>query len=284
MLAAHAAVAIENARLYEEVTSMNEQLEARVQQRTAQLEAVSAERAQYAARLRQVLNRTVRIQEAERQRIAKGVHDGVSQWLMGALFELQAARVRLPEELVDVEKHLSEAQRVLKDVKQEMRRVIYDLHPPLLESNGLVAALRGHITELQAHFPFHCRIEVTGEPIRLSPQQELAMYRIAQEALTNVMKHAGTDRATVGLNFESDVVRLWIMDEGRGFDQNNGRGTNKPSLGLLSMRERAMAVGGAFSMQTTPGQGTLVEVSVPIQSAGEPLNKPMVATREEISQ
>lgn len=264
MLAAYAGIAIENARLYSELTGMNEALEERVQARTAELEAVSAERARYALQLRQVLNRTVRVQEEERKRIAKEIHDGVSQWLMGALFEMQAARVRLPEELAEVAQHLSEAQRVLKEVKLEMRRVIYDLHPPLLESNGLVAALRGHINETQTHSHVTCQCQVSGNEYRLPPDQALALFRIAQEAMHNAMRHAQADRVDVSLAYAPDSVQLTVADEGRGFVPDAARQDGEqPHWGLLGMQERATAVGASLRIDSAPGQGTRISVVLP---------------------
>lgn len=265
MLAAYAGIAIENARLYEDLTTMNEALEARVQERTVKLEAVSAERTAYAAQLRRVLNRTVQVQEDERQRIGKDIHDGVSQWLMGALFELQAARVRLPDTLPDVAHHLAESQRVLKNVKEEMRRVIYDLHPPLLESHGLVTALRGHLTEVEAHCPLRCSFDVQGRSQRLAPAQELALFRICQEAVNNVVSHAETDHVQVILDFQPQTVCLTVADHGLGFDPTKTRQDGRTAnLGLLSMAERAISVGAQFQIDSIPGQGATICVRAPL--------------------
>ncbi len=278
MLAAYAGIAIENARLYQELTHMNEELERRVQRRTAELEAVSAERTEYAATLRQVLYRNVQIQEEERRRIAQDIHDGVSQWLMGALFELQAARVRLSDNQTEVRRHLEEAQRVLKEVKMEMRRVIYDLHPPLLESNGLVTAMRNYIQDVEAHSELEVDFIVEGEPIRLPPQQELALFRIGQEALTNALKHADSDVVSVRLRFEADCVCLCVTDMGQGFTPGDHHASASPQLGLLSMRERAEAVGAQLDIRSAPGSGATVQVSVPYDLA--PALSP---TKEELS-
>ncbi len=266
MLAAYAGIAIENARLYQELTKMNEDLEARVAERTAELHAVSAERAEYAATLRQVLNRNVQIQEEERKRIAKGIHDGVSQWLMGALFELQAARVRLPAAAGDARQHLEEAQRVLREVKEEMRRVIYDLHPPLLESNGLATAIRNYIQELEAHSHLDLSFTVDGQPRRLPADQELALFRIGQEALANVIKHAESTNASVLLQYTADEVCLCVIDSGRGFDMALSQSSTRSQLGLLSMSERAAAVGARLEIVSQPNQGTRVQVTVPLRS------------------
>lgn len=271
MLAAYAGIAIENARLYHELTQMNEELEQRVQERTAELEAVSAERTRYAARLRQVLNRDMQVQETERQRIAKDIHDGVSQWLMGAMFELQAARVRLPADAGEVERHLAETQNILKAVKEEMRRVIHDLHPPLLESNGLVTALRNYVQEMEAHSTLIVHFQVTGDPVRLPAPQELVLFRIGQEALTNVRKHARTESATLSLTFSEATVRLCVADLGAGFASETETSASRVHLGLLSMRERAAAVGATLTIKSAPEQGARICITVPNHPSPSPL-------------
>lgn len=278
MLAAHAAVAIENARLYGEIHTMNEALEVRVQERTAQLKAVSEERARYAGELRQVLERTVRVQEEERERIAKEVHDGVSQWLMGALYEMQAAKVYLNDRPEEAAGRLSEAQTMLRRVKDEMQRVIYDLHPPVLESNGLVAALRTHTADFQTLTGVPCRVQVSGTPRRLKPEQELALYRIAQEALHNAAAHAAASRVAVMVDFGAAAVRLRIADDGRGFHPAQARDSDRPRLGLLGMHERAYSVGGTVSVQSSPGQGTTISVQVPLTTGA--LDEPAEAPAE----
>ncbi len=237
-----------------------------LQKRTDELEAVSAERTAYAQQLQQVLRRNVHIQEVERKRIANDIHDGVSQWLMGAMFEVQAARVRLSDANADVVAHLEEAQHVLKEVKEEMRRVIYDLHPPLLESHGLVTALRSLAQDQQARFHFPIHFEVTGEPYRLALDQELALYRIAQEALANVHKHADATQALLRLHFTPVQVTLSVQDDGVGFDITSEIWTHKKHLGLISMRERAIAVGADFAIHAQIGQGAIVRVSVPVST------------------
>lgn len=264
MLAAHAAVAIENARLYEEIRRINEALETRVQERTTQLKAVSEERTRYAEALRQVLDRTVRVQEEERQRIAKEMHDGVSQWLLGALYEMQAAKLQLPQEPAEAIANLDDAQAMLKRVKEEMRRVIYDLHPPVLESNGLAAALRSYANEYQRMTGIPCQVEVSGICKRLLPKQELALYRIAQEALHNAAVHAAARQVTITVAFNSDEAQLCISDDGSGFSLEKVRSGSQPHLGLLGMYERAYSVGGDVRIESAPGQGTRIYVRTPL--------------------
>lgn len=269
MLAAHAAVAIENARLYGEIREMNEALEARVRERTAQLQAVSEERTRYAEALRLVLERTVRVQEEERHRIAKDMHDGVSQWLMGALYEIQAAKLSLNKEPDQAVHNLDEAQAMLKRIKDEMRRVIYDLHPPILESNGLVAALRTQAADFQAMTGLPCQVRVVGTPRRLPAEQELALYRIVQEALHNAAAHAAPRQVQVMVEFGRSQLALSVADDGRGFSLKEVTSGERPHLGLLGMHERAYSIGGKVSVESALGQGSVIRVELPLESTAE---------------
>ncbi len=245
--------------LAREFNLMAEQL----QRRNQELEAVSAERTAYAQDLQRVLHRNVQIQEDERKRIANDIHDGVSQWLMGGMFEVQAALVRLTASQQAVREHLLSAQSVLKEVKEEMRRVIYDLHPPLLESHGLVTALRSLTQDQATRFQVPHHLEVNGTPYRLPQDQELALFRIAQEALNNIHRHAQASQIWVRLAYEPDQMILSIEDDGQGFDLSPERGSHHGHLGLTSMRERAISVGAAIAIQSVPQKGTRVQVTVP---------------------
>ena len=263
MLADHAAVAIENARLYSQVIDSNQELESRVRQRTGELQAVNTERTLYAEKLRQALHHTVRVQEAERRRIAKDIHDGISQWLMGALFETQAARVRLSDQEEEAGRHLREAQRLLKTVKDEMHRVVHALHPAILEGRGLAAAIGAYVDEIKPHVGIELDFVLRGEARRLDPIQELTLFRIVQEAINNVTRHANTDRAEIRLTFSEECARLTVVDQGSGFDLKGLSRHGHSQLGLLSMEERAAAAGAILDIQSSQGSGTRIEVSAP---------------------
>ncbi len=259
-----AVMAIENARLYAEIKALNEELEARVQHRTRQLQAAKETLDQQAHQLRHLLNRTINIQEEERDRIALEIHDGISQWLMGALYEMQAAKVSLPEHPDVAREKLQSAQEILKRVKQEMRRVIYDLHPAVLSESGLVPALEAHVAHYQMHTGIRCMLSTVGPVQRLSPERERAVYRIVQQALHNVAVHADTDEAILTLTFSSQELQVSVEDRGRGFDQQAVEKDAHSHLGLVGMKERAQSIGGELEIQTQPGQGTRVIVQVPL--------------------
>ncbi|MFQ5341837.1 MAG: GAF domain-containing protein [Anaerolineae bacterium] len=260
----NAVMAIENARLYAEIRAFNEELEARVERRTGQLQEAKEALAQQAHQLRHLLNKTIRIQEEEQDRIAHDIHDGVSQLIMGSLYETQAARVSLPDHPEVAQEKLQAAQEILKRVKGEMQRIVYDLHPAVLSESGLVPALEEHVDDYQAHTGVRCTFATCGPTCRLSPERERAVYRIMQEALHNVAVHAGADQAHVMLTFTPDELHVVVEDNGQGFDRKVVDNDTHSHLGLVGMQERAQSVGGEMQVQTQPGQGTRVVVRVPL--------------------
>lgn len=266
----HAVMAIENARLYSQVRDLNRELEARVEQRTQELREARDALAQQADQLRRLLDRTLDIQEEERHRIAHDLHDGIAQLIMGALYEAQAAKVCLPERPEVARGKLENAQEILKQVKTEMRRIIYDLHPEMLSSSGLIPALEMFINKYQAFSGVQCHLETSGPVLRLALERERGIYRIVQEALNNVARHAATDQVYVTLQFTPHTLYLVIEDNGRGFDRQAVQGSAQEHLGLVSMYERAQSLGGQLDIDSKPGHGTRVILRVPLNGqAGE---------------
>jgi signal transduction histidine kinase len=261
----HAVVAIENAYLYAQIKALNAELEARVEQRTRELNRARQALARQAEQLRHLLNRTIRIQEEERDRIAQDIHDGVSQLIMGALYETQAAKVCLGERPEEAYEKLQKAQAILKQVKEEMRRIIYDLHPVVLSTLGLVPALQAYVDEFHAHTGVRCEFTTSGVTRRLAPERERAVYRIVQEALHNVARHAGAEQARITLAFTPETLCLTIEDNGQGFDHHSMQNAplGQVGLGLVSMQERVQSVGGTLQIRSFPGRGTRLIVRVP---------------------
>lgn len=260
----HAVMAIENARLYAEIKALNEDLEARVERRTQELNQAREALAYQADQLRHLLSKTIHVQEEERDRIAQDIHDGISQLIMGALYETQAAKVSLAERPEVAREKLQTAQETLKQVKTEMRRIVYDLHPAVLSTSGLVPALEAYIADYQTHTGIGCSFTTSGPIRRLTPQQERAVYRIVQEALHNVAQHAGADQVWVMLAFTPETLYVTVEDNGRGFDRRVIQNPSPGHVGLISMDERAQSVGGEVDISSQPGSGTRVILRVPM--------------------
>lgn len=197
----------------------------------------------------------------ERQKLARELHDSVSQALYGIALGAKAARERLddgePEGLAEpLDYVLSLAEAGMA----EMRTLIFELRPESLESEGLVAALEKQVTALEARHGIRVEHRFCEEPDASLPAKE-TVYRIAQEALHNVVKHARAKKVRVSLVCDPERMEIEVSDDGVGFDPN---GDFPGHLGLRSMRERAARSGGAFEIESVPGGGTRVRVRIPV--------------------
>jgi signal transduction histidine kinase len=149
-----------------------------------------------------------------------------------------------------------------QEALQEMRLLIFELRPPILEREGLVAALQARVSSVEGRIPgLTTRVDIQGD-LRLPGPIEEALYRLAQETLNNALKHARAQTITLALQGDEGVVILEITDDGMGFDpQGAGR---RGGFGLRGMAERVAQVGGTFTVRSAPGQGTAVRVEVPL--------------------
>jgi two-component system, NarL family, sensor histidine kinase UhpB len=198
--------------------------------------------------------RILAAQEAERVGIARNLHDEVGQLLTAVLLQLDAIAAARLEARDDV----GEAKEAVRKALDEVRRISSELRPEMLEHLGLVSAL----TELVTGFARHTGLDVQRRfaPVlpELDPETELAVYRIAQESLTNVARHAAARRVVLELDANGHRVVLRVADDGRGFD-----GSFEEHGGLRSMRERALLVGGALALKNAPEGGVEVRLEVP---------------------
>lgn len=207
-----------------------------------------------------------RAQEAavleERSRLARDLHDSISQQLFSMTLTAQAARVQLAKNPLRTASQLERLQETATAALAEMRALIFQLRPPGLSEQGLVAALQQHVAALGRREGLTMEFEVLGEE-RHARGAEQAIYRIAQEALNNVVKHAGACCVTVTLDLQPDRVALTVRDDGAGFELDVIDVASGRHLGLTSMRERAAELGGTIELRSQPGQGTSVTVTVP---------------------
>jgi signal transduction histidine kinase len=203
---------------------------------------------------------TLEAQEAERARVAREIHDGVTQLLVALHYRLHAARSSPPAEVAG---HIDKALALADSALEESRRAIQDLQPPALEDLGLVPSLR----ELAARAEGEGTVEImvrTAEDIAVTPTVALVLYRVAQEALANVAKHAGATRATITVDAGPEVVWMVIEDDGTGFDVPEAFVVRPgASYGLAGMRERVETVRGSFRVLSRPDGGTRIDVRIP---------------------
>ncbi|MFF7733882.1 histidine kinase [Streptomyces sp. NPDC007984] len=219
------------------------------------LDRLEAERAAGAAR-------ALSAQEGERHRIARELHDEVGQTLTAVLLQLKRVADLVPE---DLREEVGQAQEATRAGLDEIRRIARRLRPGVLEELGLASALRSLAGEFTTH-GLTVRHQVTGELPALTPEAELVVYRVAQEGLTNTARHAAADRAELRLqpapggvpDGVPDVVELLVRDNGTGL------GDAPEGAGLTGMRERALLIGAALTLDTAPGGGTDVRLRVPV--------------------
>ena len=255
-------VSIENSRLYEQVRGFNVELEQKVNQRTSELEAARWSLAEKARQLQRLLNESYRIQEDTQARIARDMHDGVTQTIIGALYETQAARQALSDDPDRATENLARAQNLLSEVDVEIRRVIYDLHPPVLDMMGLVVAMKRYASTFATTFDLECQVQVQGTPRRLAKEIEIDIYRIVQSALHNVTSHANASLAVVSFHFGSALFQVVVSDNGEGFNPKIALETPGDHLGILGMKERAEGMGANLIVNSSPVSGTEIELNL----------------------
>jgi len=239
-------VSVENAQLYER------------ERQALELCQISKEHSRHYVR------NIIRAQEDERKRMARELHDDTAQVLLllsRRIDTLASSPGRLPEH---VAQGLEELRDLTGDILQGVRRFSRGLRPPTLDDLGLLPALEAMTAGLLEADGVETELEVIGERRRLSPETELVLFRIAQEALRNVQRHAQATKAVVRVEFGDNRIRITVCDNGKGFEQPEMLATlaQKGKMGLVGMRERAQLVGGTLTVHSGPGQGTVVAVDV----------------------
>jgi two-component system sensor histidine kinase UhpB len=198
--------------------------------------------------------RVLAAQEAERVGIARDLHDEVGQVLTGVLLQLNSIAEAAPE----LEQALGEARQAVRRALDEVRRISRELRPEMLEHLGLVSALIELSTSFERAAGVHVERRFPESAPKLAPEVELAVYRVAQESLTNVARHAQASRVTMALEQSHDSVVLRVADDGRGFAS-----APVEHGGLRSMRERALLVGGALAIKEAAEGGVEIRLEVP---------------------
>lgn len=233
------------------------------------------------AKLRLMARQLVRTQEDERARLSRELHDGISQVLVSIKLSLEAARERLrqalgaePRALAHIDAPLGGALDRLNNAVGEVRRISHNLRPTLLDDLGLPAALEHlgrEFSQPSQHgvTPLAVRLHTDGHPVKLPDAYATALFRVTQEALTNVLRHAGATRAEMVLTYGARDLTLSIADDGHGFDHAEVQQDPRRGIGLRNMRERMAALSGTLVLHSGV-QGTLLKAWLPLPAAGAP--------------
>lgn len=238
-LGSQIAVAIENARLYAEV--------------------------QHKERLRgELFKKAINAQEEERRRIARELHDETSQSLTALLFAAETAREM--KGIREARKQLDQMHDLLQHTLDGVHKVIFDLRPSMLDHLGLVPAIRSLAKNRLEARGVRVTVQERGEPHRLTPEMETALYRVVQEAVSNIARHAAARNVLITCALNGPLAEVRVEDDGIGFDLTGLDLTpdNPRGLGLLGMQERLELLGGEVQILTTPGSGTLLRICMPL--------------------
>jgi signal transduction histidine kinase len=244
-LAAHAALALNNARMFAQISETQEQLC-----------GLSAQ--------------VIEAQETERQKIAVELHDHAGQALLGLRAELQILKHYIPPDSAQALEQIHYLDEVVLEICQDLRQLAHDLRPPILTELGLVPALEQYLDEFsrRMQMPATFEFEHEREISRIPANIELVCYRIVQEALTNLAKHAQATKAKITLALAPERLTLSVIDDGVGFSPYAKKEVE--GFGLIGIRERVTAVGGQMQIYSQPGRGTQISVEIPLDGIYEP--------------
>jgi signal transduction histidine kinase len=208
--------------------------------------------------------RLIGAQEQERARIARELHDDFSQQIAALSIGMSNLKRQIPSDLTEAREQSERIQQKLVQVSESIRRLSHELHPAILEYSGLAAALRGYCSEFALLTRIHVSCQTHGSFEGVPSAVAVCVYRITQEALQNVAKHARVDEASVELTRGEGSLTLTVSDRGAGMEIN--RSGNPAGLGLVSIKERARLVNGSFEIQSRLNQGTTLAVKIALAS------------------
>lgn len=211
--------------------------------------------------------RIIRAQEEERKRVAREIHDGPAQSMANVVLRVEICEKLLEKRPDEVRNELAGLKDIVRKSLQDVRKIIFDLRPMVLDDLGLIPALKRYISEVQEKNSLLVDFRVLGSQERMSGILEIAIFRVIQEALNNVIKHSGARMVDISLEQVPGQVNLRIKDDGCGFNADEAlSGSNKDNYGLIGIRERIQLLEGSFKLITAPGKGTDLKVKIPLKS------------------
>jgi len=213
--------------------------------------------------------RVIKAQEEERRRVAREIHDGPAQTLANIVLRLEIAEKLLELDPSRVKAELKDLKNLVRANLQDIRRIIFDLRPMALDDLGIVPAISKYLDNFQETYGISCELRIEGREKRLLPAMEVALFRLVQEGMTNVAKHAYTAKVDIYLIYKEDWTIARIRDYGRGFEVKSAMNDPGEHFGLVGMRERVEMLSGHFSIQSVIGKGTSIELSIPSSQEGE---------------
>lgn len=253
----------------DEINQWNQELEQRVKERTTELERLYEQLRLRDKERGDLLGKIITAQEEERRRIARELHDDISQILTGLVMNLGSAENLIASDPVAARQALESLRHVTSEGVENIRRLIRDLRPSLLDDLGLVPAISWYVENYLAPAGVEAKLETSGVDERLSPSIKITLFRVVQEAITNIVKHAQAKTARICLQFAPSAILGDIEDDGIGFSVDTVRRGNSEGIGLLGMGERIELLKGKLEIESKPGKGTRVHFEIPRQESGD---------------
>lgn len=216
-------------------------------------------------RFRRISRGALKLQEEERARISRDLHDGIGQSLTALRIQLDLLEQRVAAEGSRLSADAASARELAESCLADVRQLSRMLRPPMLDDLGLGPTLRWLVRSLQQQTGIAVDLRLQGDDARADPAVETLVYRLVQEALTNVVKHAGATDAVVAVTWDDRCIRVRVEDRGRGFDSARILSASDESgFGVRAMRDRVSFYDGHFRLRSVPGSGTVVEAEIPL--------------------
>jgi len=220
----------------------------------------------YTAQLQAISERAINAQEEERVRIARSLHDDTAQSISMLIIHLERLSGLIPGNRPDINQYIADAQSVANRLLDNLRKIIWDLRPSILDDLGLYSAIRWFARSNLEKSGVNVDFWTASESRRLPPHLETMLFRVAQEAISNILRHAAARRVSIRLWTESGEIWLEIKDDGRGFDleKTTGNALDRKQLGLLGIHERVSLAGGQVRLESSEGSGACLQLHVPL--------------------
>ena len=249
-----------------QIQTWNKELETKVEERTRQLEDSYREIAHKEAAHEELLRKVLTIQEEERKRIARELHDETSQSLVSLVMRVEAIKALPAGDTGKLQAMLLDMKNLTVKTIDNVHKIIFDLRPSILDDLGLLSAIRWYAGNRLEPLGIHTRVEVTGDEKKLSPQVEIGLFRVVQEAINNIVKHAEAHSVVLGMEFKESSIMIEVEDDGKGFDVDAVSliPDKAQGVGLLGMRERVALLDGKLHIESQPGKGTHLTTEIPL--------------------